>query len=167
MSSFTLGPLPSGAVIRVEVRDLRLRPPRSHDTSPAAEDVVSVTEAVYRLCCSTWIIYYWIDIGKARRLPRSGRPRLHISWNEQIQAECRGRIEQSGHLNPTVRRLSPVSGLSRRQMSVPAAIVTTSAQTASGQCRLQNTKFRPRPDCGRGSMKSPFARSALSPASPR
>ena len=26
------------------------------------------------------------------------RGRLHIPWNDQVQAECRARIEQSGHL---------------------------------------------------------------------
>ena len=77
--------------------------------SPAAEGEVSVTEAAYQLGCSTWIIYYWIDTGKlaARRDPGG---RLHISWNEQIEAECRGRIEQSGTLIPRPVKLSPVSG---------------------------------------------------------
>ena len=74
--------------------------------SPAAEGEVSVTEAAYQLACSTWVIYYWIDTGKlaARRGPGG---RLHIPWNKQIQAECRARIEQSGHLNPTARKTKP------------------------------------------------------------
>jgi len=33
--------------------------------------------------------------------------RLHIPWNDQIQAECRARIEQSGHLNPAARKTRP------------------------------------------------------------
>ena len=74
--------------------------------SPAAEGEVSVTEAAYRLGCSHWVIYDWIDTGKlAARRGAGGR--LHIPWNDQVQAECRARVEQSGHLNPAAPKAKP------------------------------------------------------------
>jgi excisionase family DNA binding protein len=74
--------------------------------SPAADGEVSVTEAAYQLGCSIHVIYSWIDTGKlpARRGPGG---RLHIPWNDQVQARCRARIEQSGHLNPAARKTKP------------------------------------------------------------
>ena len=74
--------------------------------SPAAEGEISVTEAAYQLGCSIHVIYYWIDTGKlaARRGPGG---RLHIPWNDQVQARCRARLEQSGHLNPAARKTKP------------------------------------------------------------
>jgi excisionase family DNA binding protein len=74
--------------------------------SPAADGEVSVTEAAYQLGCSIHVIYYWMDTAKlaARRGPGG---RLHIPWNDQVQAECRARIEQSGHLNPAARKTRP------------------------------------------------------------
>ena len=74
--------------------------------SPAAEGEVSVTEAAYQLGCSTYVIYYWIETGKLAARRGAGN-RLHIPWNEQVQAECRARIEQSGHLNPAARKTKP------------------------------------------------------------
>ncbi len=74
--------------------------------SPAAEGEVSVTEAAYQLGCSTWVIYDWIDTGKLAARRGAGN-RLHIPWNEHVQAECRARIEQSGHLNPAARKTKP------------------------------------------------------------
>ncbi len=73
---------------------------------PAAEGQVSVTEAAYQLGCSTHVIYDWIETGKLAARRGAGN-RLHISWDEQIQAECRARIEQSGHLNPAARKIKP------------------------------------------------------------
>jgi excisionase family DNA binding protein len=74
--------------------------------SPAAAGEISVTEAAYQLGCSIHVIYYWIGTGKlaARRGPGG---RLHIPWNDQVQAECRARIGQSGHLNPAARKTRP------------------------------------------------------------
>ena len=67
---------------------------------------VSVTQAACQLGCSAGVIYYWIETGQltARRGPGN---RLHIPWNDQIQAQCRSRIGQSGHLNPAARRTRP------------------------------------------------------------
>ena len=73
---------------------------------PAAHGEVSVTEAACRLGCSTGVIYYWIETGQLSARRGSGN-RLHIPWNDQIQAECRSRIGQSGHLNPAARRTKP------------------------------------------------------------
>jgi hypothetical protein len=73
---------------------------------PTADGHISVTEAAYRLGCSTWVIYDWIETAKlaAHRGPGN---RLHIPWNNRIQTQCRDRIEQSGHLNPAARRTKP------------------------------------------------------------
>ena len=73
---------------------------------PAADGEISVTQAACRLGCSTWVIYYWIETGQLSARRGSGS-RLHIPWNNQIQAECRSRIDQSGHLNPAARRTRP------------------------------------------------------------
>jgi len=72
----------------------------------AAGGEVSVTEAACQLGCSAGVIYYWIQTGQlsARRGPGN---RLHIPWNDQIRAQCRSRIGQSGHLNPAARRTKP------------------------------------------------------------
>ena len=74
--------------------------------SPAADDEVSRTEAAYQLGCSTYVIYDWIETGKLTA-PRGAGNRLHIPWDEHVQAECRARIEQSGHLNPAARKTKP------------------------------------------------------------
>ena len=67
---------------------------------------VSVTEAACRLGCSAGVIYYWIETGQLSARRGAGN-RLHIPWNDQIQAQCRNRIGQSGHLNPAARRTKP------------------------------------------------------------
>ena len=74
--------------------------------SPAAPGEVSVTEAAYQLGCSTYVIYDWIETGKLAARRGTGN-RLHIPWNEQVQAQCRARIGQSGHLNPAARKTKP------------------------------------------------------------
>jgi len=73
---------------------------------PAADGEISVTEAACRLGCSTGIIYYWIETGQLPARRGSGN-RLHIPWNEQVQADYQRRVEQSGHLNPAARRTRP------------------------------------------------------------
>ena len=124
--------------------------------SPAAEGEVSVTEAAYQLGCSIGVIYDWIDTGKLAARRGAGN-RLHIPWNEHVQAQCRARIEQSGHLNPAARKTRP-----RRPHRGPGNVSasrhpgTISARPA--QRRSQNTKVRPARDCRRGSMNRPSQR---------
>jgi excisionase family DNA binding protein len=74
--------------------------------NPYADGEISVAEAAHRLGCSTGVVYDWVRTGKlpARRGTAS---RLCIPWTEQIEAECRCRINESGHLNPAVRRIPP------------------------------------------------------------
>ena len=72
----------------------------------AADGEISVTEAACRLGCSTGVIYYWIETGQLSARRGAGN-RLHIPWNEQVQAGYQRRIEQSGHLNPAARRTRP------------------------------------------------------------
>jgi len=74
--------------------------------SPAADGEVSVTEAAYLLGCSIGVVYYWIDTGQltVRRGPGN---RLNIPWDPRVEAGCRTRIQQSGHLNPAARRSKP------------------------------------------------------------
>jgi excisionase family DNA binding protein len=73
---------------------------------PAADGEVSVTQAACQLGCSAGVIYYWIETGQLTARRGAGN-RLHIPWNDQIQAQCRNRIGQSGHLNPAARRTKP------------------------------------------------------------
>ena len=74
---------------------------------PAADGgEISVTEAACRVGCSTGVIYYWIETGQLSVRRGSGN-RLHIPWNEQVQADCQRRVGQSGHLNPAARRTKP------------------------------------------------------------
>jgi len=71
--------------------------------APYYSGEISVAEAARRLRCSTGVIYYWIDAAQldARRGPGS---RLCITWNDDIEAACRHRIDRSGHLTPQARR---------------------------------------------------------------
>jgi DNA invertase Pin-like site-specific DNA recombinase len=73
---------------------------------PYAASEISVAEAARRLGCSAGVIYYWIESAQinARRGPGS---RLCITWNDQVEAACRHRIAESGHLNPAARRTKP------------------------------------------------------------
>jgi excisionase family DNA binding protein len=108
--------LPWDAQVRARCQELitrsarlsRAARPRTLPAPPfsAAEGEVSVTEAAYRLGCSTYVIYDWIETRKLAARRGAGN-RLHIPWDKQIQAECRARIEQSGHLNPAARKTRP------------------------------------------------------------
>jgi excisionase family DNA binding protein len=121
--------------------------------SPAGDGEVSVTEAAYQLGCSTYVIYDWIETGKLAARRGTGN-RLHIPWDEQMQAECRARIEQSGHLNPAARKdQAPAAALSGN--------VSASGQRdkhkhhTRGQRRSHDTGSNPTRDCRRSSLKSP------------
>ena len=74
--------------------------------APYADGEISVADAAHRLGCSTSVVYDWIKTGKldARRGPGN---RLCIPWTEHIEADCRRRITESGHLNPAARRTRP------------------------------------------------------------
>ena len=67
---------------------------------------ISVAEAARRLGCGTSVIYHWIHTGQLTAR-RGSASRFCIPWNQQLQADCQRRIEQSGHLNPAARRTKP------------------------------------------------------------
>jgi DNA invertase Pin-like site-specific DNA recombinase len=73
---------------------------------PYADGEISVAEAARRLGCSTGVIYYWIGAAQldARRGPGS---RLCITWHDRVEAACRRRIAESGHLTPAGSRARP------------------------------------------------------------
>jgi excisionase family DNA binding protein len=85
-----------------------------------ADGEISNAEAARRLGCSTSVIYHWIHTGQLTARRGQGS-RLHIPWNDQVQAECRARIRQSGHLNPAARTTKPRRRRSSPGMSVPLA----------------------------------------------
>src|ERR1035438_338400 len=69
---------------------------------PYAAGEISVAEAAQRLSCSTGVLYHWISTGQlaARRGPGT---RFCIPWNDETEASCRARIQQSAHLGRTAR----------------------------------------------------------------
>jgi excisionase family DNA binding protein len=69
---------------------------------PYTDGQISVTDTATRLGVSTGTVYDWIKTGKLPARRGSGN-RLCIPWNEHIEAECRCRITESGHLNPKAR----------------------------------------------------------------
>jgi hypothetical protein len=74
--------------------------------SPVAGGEVSVKDAAAQLGCSTGVYYYWIETGQLQSRRGTGN-RIAISWDPAIQARCRVRIAESGHLNPGARRTRP------------------------------------------------------------
>jgi hypothetical protein len=86
---------------------------------PYAAGEIGVAEAAARLGCSTGVVYYWIESAQldARRGPGN---RLCITWTPQVEAACRRRLAESGHLNPAARRSKPRRPApSDPEMSVP------------------------------------------------
>ncbi len=71
--------------------------------TPCAEGEISVADAAERLGCSTGTIYYWIDNAQLQARRSTGN-RLAITWNDGVEAACRARIAESGHLNPAAPR---------------------------------------------------------------
>jgi DNA invertase Pin-like site-specific DNA recombinase len=71
--------------------------------NPYADGEISVADTARRLGTSIGVVYDWIKAGKvaARRGPGN---RLCIPWTDRVEAECRCRITESGHLNPAARR---------------------------------------------------------------
>jgi hypothetical protein len=74
--------------------------------NPYADGEISVADTARRLGTSIGVVYDWIKAGKlaARRGPGN---RLCIPWTDHVEAECRCRITESGHLNPAARRTIP------------------------------------------------------------
>jgi len=75
---------------------------------PYTDGQISVTDTANRLGVSTGTVYDWIKTGKLAARRGSGN-RLCIPWTQHIEAECRCRITQSGHLNPDARNTLPRS----------------------------------------------------------
>jgi excisionase family DNA binding protein len=75
---------------------------------PYTDGQISVTDTANRLGVSTGTVYDWIKTGKLAARRGSGN-RLCIPWTQHIEAECRCRITQSGHLNPEARNTLPRS----------------------------------------------------------
>jgi len=71
--------------------------------NPYADGEISVAEAAARLGCSTSVVYDWIKTGKLGARRGTGT-RLCIAWNDSVEAQCRTRIAESGHLNPAAHR---------------------------------------------------------------
>jgi excisionase family DNA binding protein len=71
--------------------------------APYTDGEISVAQAAERLGCSIGVVYDWIRTGKLTARRGSGN-RLCIPWTHHIQAQCRSRIAESGHLNPAARR---------------------------------------------------------------
>ena len=86
-------------------------PPRLQDpsTQPLRPRRTSVAQAAGRLGCSTGVVYYWLKTGQLTARRGAGN-RLCIPWTSQIEADCRARIAQSGHLTPAARRTKPRHG---------------------------------------------------------
>ena len=125
---------------------------------PAADGgEISVTEAACRLGCSTGVIYYWIETGQLTARRGSGN-RLHIPWNEQVQADCRS----AGSGNPGISIPPPAApspaGGAEAAENVGAtchAHITGPADaglTSTDQHRSRNIPTR---GCRRGSMNRP------------
>ena len=74
--------------------------------SSYAPGELSVAQAAGRLGCSTGVVYYWLKTGQLAARRGAGN-RLCIPWSSQIEADCRARIGQSGHLTPAARRTRP------------------------------------------------------------
>jgi len=69
---------------------------------PYAAGEISVASAASRLGCSTGVIYHWLNTGQLTARRGAGG-RLCIPWNDQTEASCRTRIQQSAHLGRAAR----------------------------------------------------------------
>jgi DNA invertase Pin-like site-specific DNA recombinase len=70
--------------------------------NPYAAGEISVADAAERLGANIGVVYDWIKTGKLAARRGTGN-RLCIPWNDRVEAECRCRITESGHLNPSAR----------------------------------------------------------------
>jgi transposase-like protein len=74
--------------------------------NPYTDGEISVADAARRLGCNTGVVYYWVKTGKLAARRGAGN-RLCIRWTNHIEAQCRRRTSNSGHLNPVARRTKP------------------------------------------------------------
>jgi excisionase family DNA binding protein len=70
--------------------------------NPYAAGEISVADAAERLGVNIGVVYDWIKTGKLAARRGTGN-RLCIPWTDRVEAECRCRITESGHLNPSAR----------------------------------------------------------------
>ena len=70
--------------------------------NPYAAGEISVADAAERLGVNIGVVYDWIKTGKLAARRGTGN-RLCILWTDRVEAECRCRITESGHLNPSAR----------------------------------------------------------------
>ncbi|MGZ6840207.1 MAG: recombinase zinc beta ribbon domain-containing protein, partial [Frankiaceae bacterium] len=70
--------------------------------NPYADGEISVADTAKRLGVGTGTVYDWIKTGKLAARRGTGN-RLCIPWSGHTEAECRCRITESGHLNPSTR----------------------------------------------------------------
>ncbi|MEQ7010845.1 hypothetical protein ABN028_32150 [Actinopolymorpha sp. B17G11] len=70
---------------------------------PYTATEISVADAASRIDCGPGVIYYWLKTGQLDARRGAGN-RLCITWTNDVEAACRRRIAESGHLNPAARR---------------------------------------------------------------
>ncbi len=70
--------------------------------NPYAAGEISVADAAERLGVNIGVVYDWIKTSKLAARRGTGN-RLCILWTDRVEAECRCRITESGHLNPSAR----------------------------------------------------------------
>ena len=93
---------------------------------PAADAEISVTEAACQLGCSAGVIYYWIETGQLSARRGAGN-RLHIPWNDQIQAVPQPHRAIRAPQSRRPAHQAPPAALRQPRMSVPPAMLTSSA----------------------------------------
>ena len=94
---------------------------------PYAAGEISVAEAARRLGCSAGVLYNQIHTGQLT-IRRGPGQRFRIPWDDQIQASCQLRIEQSAHLSAPARH--------REQKLPPAGL------PASGEISVAEAAWR-------------------------
>ena len=135
-----------------------LRPPSRLPAppSPAAEGEVSVTEAAYQLGCSIRCHLRLDRTGKLAARRGAGN-RLHIPWNEQVQANA-----VPGSSNPGTSTPQPARPGPRRPALRPRKCqcqpTSWHHQRPPRPAPIPKTEPAPARDCRRGSMNRPSPR---------
>lgn len=115
-------------------------------TAALPDGQITVAKAAKILGVSIGCVYYWIEHGRLDAVKDAGR-RWRIPWNEQVEADCRRQIDESGHLIPAPT--APVALPSGRitvqdaaaRLGVPDAVIyyrirtqdLTAERTAAGR----------------------------------